>query len=229
MKTALGAAALYHRVSTRDQNPKAARRELRAAAKRFGYRVALDIEETGSGANNDRPGLLQVMDAARRGKVAAVMVWKLDRFGRSVMDLLANVRELNDNGVRFIAITQGLDIKAKGDAMSRLILTMLSAVSEFERDLISERTLLGLRNAVRAGKTLGRPKTPRPALKKVLAMRSDGLSWPKVAAELGCTEWAARQAVKEAPKPERRPVKKGGRKRAAKPAKSLPRKRRSRT
>ena len=66
-------AALYHRVSTVDQNPDAARTELRGAAERYGFAVALDIEETGSGANNQRPGLVQVLDAAQRGEAGLVI------------------------------------------------------------------------------------------------------------------------------------------------------------
>ena len=122
-------AALYHRVSTVDQDPSAARKELRAAAKRYGLAIELDVEETGSGANNDRPGLQRVMEGARRGRVDAVLVWKLDRFGRSALDLLANLRELEASATRFVSITQGIDIRPGGDAMSRLMLTMLSAVA----------------------------------------------------------------------------------------------------
>ena len=85
-----------------------------------------------------------------RGDVDAVVVWKLDRWGRSALDVLANIQALADAGVRFVAVTQGLDVKPSGDAMSRLLLTVLAAVAEFERDLIRERTLLGLARALRA-------------------------------------------------------------------------------
>ncbi|TPV94559.1 MAG: recombinase family protein, partial [Myxococcales bacterium FL481] len=115
-------AALYHRVSTTDQDAAAAQKELRNAAARLGMRVAKNIEETGSGANNNRPGLLQIMHLARRGMIDAVLVWKLDRFGRSALDLLTNLRELESSGVRFIAVTQGIDIRPGGEAMSRLML-----------------------------------------------------------------------------------------------------------
>lgn len=72
-------AALYHRVSTVDQNPHAARKELHAAARRLGLRVTLDVRETGSGANNQRPGLIRVLHAVQGGEVDTVLVWKLDR------------------------------------------------------------------------------------------------------------------------------------------------------
>ncbi len=187
--------ALYHRVSTVDQNPAAARKELRDAAKRYGLRVVLDVEETGSGANNDRPGLVRVMDAARRGQVDTVLVWKLDRFGRSSLDLLTNLRTLESSGTRFVSITHGIDIRPGGEAMSRLLLTLLSAVAEFERDLIVERTKLGIARAREEGKQIGRPTVPRPPLRAVRALRARGVTWPDVAEQLGCTIWAARQAA----------------------------------
>jgi len=101
-----GRAALYHRVSSLDQDPTLARRELLAAAARLGLRASLQVEETGSGARNDRPGLRRVMESARRGDIDAVIVWKLDRFGRSALDVLANIRELEGTGVRFLVTTQ---------------------------------------------------------------------------------------------------------------------------
>src|SRR3989442_1706385 len=113
--------ALYHRVSTRDQNRALARRELRQAAAARGLRIVLDIEETGSGAHNNRPGLRRVMEAARKGEIAAVLVWKVDPFGRASLDLFSNKGALSGAGVRFVAVTQGLDVKPEGDAMSKRI------------------------------------------------------------------------------------------------------------
>ncbi|TPV95544.1 MAG: recombinase family protein, partial [Myxococcales bacterium FL481] len=110
--------------------------------------------------------------------------------------------------------TQGIDIRPGGEAMSRLMLTMLGAVAEFERDLISERTRLGLHKARQDGKRLGRPQVPRPSATKVRALRRRGHTWADVANELSCSVWAARQA-------ENQPVKKGGR--------NTPSKRRSKT
>jgi putative DNA-invertase from lambdoid prophage Rac len=185
--------ALYHRVSTRDQNPKLARSELRQAAVARGLRIILDVEETGSGAFNNRPGLRKVMDAARRGEVVAVLVWKLDRFGRSSLDVLSNIRALTEAGVRFIAVTQGLDVKPHGDAMSQLILTVLSGVAEFERSLISERTSLAARAAMRAGRSWGRRPEAGPQPSQVTALRNKGASWSQIATRLGCTVAMARR------------------------------------
>lgn len=188
-------AALYNRVSTIDQDPAIARTELRGAARARGLDVVLEIEETGSGARNDRPGLERIMEAARKGEIDAVLCWKLDRFGRSALDLLQNIRTLSDEGVRFVAVSQALDIKPRGDAISKLILAVLSGVSEFERALVIERTRLGLDKARRAGKLLGRRVSrDAPDPRRVHALRASGDSWSVIAGQLGCTSSAARRA-----------------------------------
>lgn len=104
-------AALYHRVSTREQNPRLARAELRAAAAARSLRVVLDIEETATGRGSVRPGLDRVMEAAHRGDLDIVLVQRLDRWGRSTLDLLTNIRRLREAGVAFAAIAQGLDVR----------------------------------------------------------------------------------------------------------------------
>lgn len=174
-----------------------ARDELRRAADARGLEVVLDIEEKGSGATNDRPGLQKVMDAVRRNRVNIVLVWKLDRFGRSALDLLSNIQTLERCGVGFLAITQGIDIRPEGDPMSRLMLTMLAGVAEFERSLIRERTMLGLAKARKRGKRLGRPVgRGAPDGHAVAKLRDSGLSWAQVATKLKCTPSAARRALK---------------------------------
>lgn len=187
--------ASYHRVSTVDQNPRLAREELRAAASRLGELV-LEVEEKGSGAKNDRPGLQRLLDAARKGAFDVLVVWKLDRFGRSTLDLLANISQLHTAGVRFVASTQGLDLRPEGDAVSRLLLTMLAGVAEFERALIRERVTLGMRKARAAGKHIGRPAvtTEREAA-QVKRLRAAGKSWATVADTVGCTVGSARRAA----------------------------------
>lgn len=179
--------ALYHRVSTIDQNPELADRELRDYATRIGGEVTIDAKEQASGAWNGRPELQRVIDAARRRQVDCVVVWKLDRFGRSALDLLANIKIIEDAGVRFVSLTQGIDIKPGGDPMSRLLLTMLAAIAEFERDLIRERTRLGLSRARETGKHLGRPRSDGPTQAEVLAKRESGSSWAEIAKAYGCT------------------------------------------
>lgn len=185
--------AIYHRVSTRDQDPKLPQRELRQAAGARGLKIVLDVAETGSGALNNRPGLRRVMEAARKGQVGAVLVWKLDRFGRSSLDVLSNIRSLTDAGVRFVAVTQGLDVKPQDDAMSQLILTVLSGVAEFERSLIAERTALAARAALRAGRPWGRRREAGPSPSQVKALRAKGASWSEIATRYDCTVAMARR------------------------------------
>lgn len=187
--------ASYHRVSTLDQNPKLARTELRQAAGRLG-KLVMEVEEVGSGARNDRPRWQKLLDAARRGQLDTVVVWKLDRAGRSTLDLLANIEALQGLGVRFLAVTQGLDIKPGGDAVSTMMLTMLAAVSAFERDLIRERTRLGLAKARARGVRLGgRPVLSKAQVSKVKALRAGGSSWSQVCARVGCSTGTARRAA----------------------------------
>lgn len=187
--------ALYHRVSTADQDSELARDELREAAARLGYEVALEVEETGSGAQNDRPGLVRVLEAASRGKVCALLVWKLDRFGRSALDLLGNIRLLEREGVRFVAITQGIDIQPGGDPMSRLLVTMLAAIAEFERALISERSKLGIAKARAEGKRLGRPPLEGVDHGKIALLRAQERSWRAIAKEVGVSYSTVRRSV----------------------------------
>mgnify|MGYP001591361258 CR=1 FL=1 len=204
-------AALLHRVSTVDQDAKLARDELRAAARAHRARVVLDVEETGSGASNDRPKQRLVMEAARKGKLDVVMVWKLDRWGRSALDIQLTITELVETyGVRFICVSQGLDIKPGRDAVSGLLLRMLAAFAEFERDLISSRTRLGLARARKRGAQLGRPKVPRPdveAVRQVMCAREKKYPrarLPEVAKLLRCTLHALKEVLPEATCAERR-------------------------
>jgi len=215
-------AALYHRVSTREQNPRLARRELRAAAAARGLRVVLEVEETASGRGSVRPGLDRILGAAQRGALDVVLVQRLDRWGRSTLDLLANLRRLRSAGVAFAAIAQGLEVRAQHDAVSDLTLTVLAAVAEFERAVIVERTLDGLAAARRAGKKLGRPLgKSAPSPERVAELRAAGRTWPEVARRLRCTESSARRALARglsksgARNAASRPSRKGRRKRAA--------------
>lgn len=189
-------AVLYHRVSTREQNPRLARAELRAAASARRFRVVLEVEETASGRGSVRPGLDRVLGAAQRGAIDVVLVQRLDRWGRSTLDLLANLRRLRSAGVAFVAIAQGLEVRSQHDAVSDLTLTVLAAVAEFERAVIVDRTLDGLAAARRAGKKLGRPLGKHaPPPERVIALRAAGRTWSEIARRLGCTESSARRAL----------------------------------
>ncbi len=161
-----------------------------------GLRIVLEVEETASGRGSVRPGLDRVLAASQRGAIDVVLVQRLDRWGRSTLDLLANLRRLRSAGVGFVAVAQGLEVNPQNDAVSDLTLTVLAAVAEFERAIIVERTLDGLTAARRAGKKLGRPLGKNaPSPERVAELRAAGRTWPQVAHRLGCTIASARRAL----------------------------------
>jgi DNA invertase Pin-like site-specific DNA recombinase len=153
--------ALYIRVSTLDQNPEAQRRELEAYARRHGGEIVRVFEDRASGADPNRPALGELLDAARAGKFDCVLCWKLDRFGRSLIDLLRNIDTLAGECVRFISITEGIDTgQGYANPTAKLFLHMVAAVAEFEREIIRERSMSGQAryrqdwNAGKVGKTV---------------------------------------------------------------------------
>jgi DNA invertase Pin-like site-specific DNA recombinase len=134
--------ALYVRVSTAEENSELQLRELREYTERQGLQIVGIYQDVTSGAKSNRPELNRLMlDTAAR-KFDCLLVWKLDRFGRSLVDCLNNIHDLERNGIRFIAVTQGLDTDQKNPA-SRFLLHVLGAAAEFERSLIRERTQAG--------------------------------------------------------------------------------------
>jgi len=132
----------YVRVSTADQRCELQVRELREYSDRQGWQIEEIYEDVINGAKASRPALNRLVADARARKFDCLLVWKLDRFGRSLVDCLNNIRTLEENGVRFIAVTQGLDTDLQNPA-SRFLLHVLGAAAEFERALIRERTQAG--------------------------------------------------------------------------------------
>lgn len=149
-------AGLYARVSTNDQQTLPMQtRALREYAARRGWTLTMQIREVGSGAI-ERHAREQLMKAARRREIDVVLVWRLDRWGRSVADLLATLQELDHLGVGFVSLTEALDLTTPaGRAMAGL----LAIFAEFEREILRERTRAGLAHARQNGKQLGRPMT----------------------------------------------------------------------
>ena len=149
-------AGLYARVSTNDQQTLAMQsRAMREYAARRGGTIAVQIHEVSSGAAN-RQNREKLLEAARRREIDVVLVWRLDRWGRSVTDLLATLQELEHLGVGFVSLTEALDLTTPaGRAMAGL----LAIFAEFEREILRERTRAGLAQARLNGKRLGRPET----------------------------------------------------------------------
>lgn len=148
--------ALYARVSTSDQKCEMQLRELKEYCKRRGWRIAGQyVDEGWSGAKASRPQLDALMRDAAEHRFDAVLCWKLDRFGRSVLNLSEALQTLNSQGIRFLATSQGIDTDS-ANPTSRLLLHILAAVAEFEREMIRERVKAGVAAAVARGKHVGR-------------------------------------------------------------------------
>ncbi|MBI3698186.1 MAG: recombinase family protein [Acidobacteria bacterium] len=176
-------AALYARVSTTDQTCEMQLRELREYAARRGWEVTGEYVDTGwSGAKASRPELDRLMQDARTRRFDAVLVWKLDRWGRSVADCIRTIQELASAGVRFLAVTQNLDTD-ESNPMSRFLLHLLAAFAEFEREMIRERVIAGIRTAKIKGKSMGRPRRIFRR-DEALRLRAKGLSWREIARTL---------------------------------------------
>ena len=149
---------LYARVSTSDQHCEQQIRDLREYANARHWKIAAEFVETGvSGTKATRPELDRLMRGARLRQFDGVLVWKLDRWGRSVAHMVASLQELHGLGVRFLAVTQGIDTDGESP-MARLMLHLLAAFAEFERSLIVERSRAGQAQARRRGVVIGRPR-----------------------------------------------------------------------
>jgi putative DNA-invertase from lambdoid prophage Rac len=192
--------ALYCRVSTSDQNNAMQAAELRRMADARGWEVATVVEEKISGRKT-RPARERLMLDAKSGQYDAVMVWKLDRWGRSTTDLLNSIRDLDESGVVFVSLKEGIDLSTSA---GRLLLTVLSAIAEFEADGIRERVTVGLRHAARhgtrSGKAIGRPAVARERAVEVRALRSQGLSLPAIVAKTGLSYGSVHRLASATPK-----------------------------
>ena len=170
--------AIYARVSTSDQTNTIQVRELKEYVERRGWEVSGVYEDQMSGAKASRPGLDQLMADAPLRRFDAILVWKLDRFGRSLVHCVGAIQELQALGIRFIAISQGLDTDQSNPA-SQLLMHILAAVAQFERELIHERVSSGMRAAkahgTKTGNAIGRPRRVFDRA-EVVRLRATGLS-----------------------------------------------------
>ena len=176
--------ALYCRVSTDDQRADLQLDALRQYSSAKGVKVAGEYVDQVSGAKESRPALDAMLADARRGLISSVVVWKIDRLGRSVSHLLNVLSELQALGVEFVSLQEAIDTATPA---GRMVFTFLGAVAEFERGIIAERVKAGMQAAKRRGKHCGRP---RASVDLALAsrMRSEGKSLRQVAAISGVSE-----------------------------------------
>jgi len=189
--------ALYARVSTSNgqQDPEMQLRELEYAKHRELIIVGEYIDRM-TGSTDSRPAINRLMADACQRRFDAVLVWKLDRFGRSLRHLVNAIAELEALGVAFISFRDNLDLTTPS---GRLMFQIVGAMAEFERALIQERVRAGLRNAKAKGKTLGRPRVIIDA-SRIASLRSLGRSWAQITDEIGVSKGTAQRAVVGLPK-----------------------------
>ena len=179
-KTALRA-GLYARVSTNDQQTLPMQnRVLRNYAARRGWAITMQVKEVGSGASQ-RNMREELMEAARRREIDVVLVWRLDRWGRSVADLLATLQELQHLGVGFVSLTEALDLTTPA---GRAMAALLAVFAKFEREVLRERVRAGLAHARQNGKRLGRPVTAALQAGQVRKLFRGGVSKSEIARRL---------------------------------------------
>jgi DNA invertase Pin-like site-specific DNA recombinase len=172
---------LYARVSTNEQQTLAMQnRAMREYAARRGWMIALQVREVNSGAAK-RETREKVLEAARRREIDVVLVWRLDRWGRSVTDLLATLQELEHLGVSFVSLTEALDLTT---AAGRAMAAMLAVFAAFEREILQERTRAGLAHARANGKRLGRPATAALHAAEIRKLRHAEVSKSEIARRL---------------------------------------------
>jgi DNA invertase Pin-like site-specific DNA recombinase len=185
-------AALYARVSTQDQQTLPMQnRAMREYAARRGWAIAMQVKEVGSGALQ-RQRREKLIEAARRREIDVVLVWRLDRWGRSVTDLLATLQELEHLGVGFVSLTEALDLTTPaGRAMAGL----LAVFAEFEREILRERVRAGLAHARQNGKRLGRPLTAALHADQVRKLGRSGISKSQIARQLNIGRTSVRRIL----------------------------------
>jgi len=186
-------AALYTRVSTDEQNTEAQERALREYVQRRGWKVQKVYRDQGlSGTNAKRPALNELLRDCRRGSVDVVVVWKFDRFARSLNALISGLELCRSLGIDFVSVTEAVDTSLPA---GELVFQMIGAVAQFERSLIAERVKSGLANARANGKVLGRPPlrklTREQAAKLRRLRRRQNTPFRDLARKFGVSVWTA--------------------------------------
>jgi DNA invertase Pin-like site-specific DNA recombinase len=189
---------LYARVSTHDQQTLPLQmRAMREYASKRDWKIAVQIKEVGSGAV-ERELRGQLLAAARRREIDVVLVWRLDRWGRSLVDLVVTLKELAELGVAFVSLTEALDLTTPtGRAMAGL----LSVFAAFEHEILRERIRAGIAEARLQGKHLGRPVTVGKKAGQIRKLRRAGVSKAEIARRLNMGRTSVRRILGERNRP----------------------------
>lgn len=191
--------ALYARVSTLNhgQDPEVQLRELRDYCERRGFEIANEYVDKGiSGSRQQRPALDSLMIACRKRLVDAVVVYRYDRFARSLRQLVNSLEEFRALNIEFISIHEGVDTST---ANGRLVFGIFASIAEFERELIRDRVRSGLAAAKAKGKRVGRPRVAVDDL-RIASLRLQGRSWAEITRETGISKGTAQRAVAGLPR-----------------------------
>jgi DNA invertase Pin-like site-specific DNA recombinase len=183
--------AIYARVSTLDQSTAVQKQELAQYIAARGWQVISTFEDHATGTNTNRTDFRRMMADARARRFDSIVVYRLDRAFRSLSDMLMTLQELNDLGVAFVSLRDGIDLST---ATGKLMAHVLGAFAEFEASLLRMRVRAGLDAARRKGVRLGRrPSVDRAA---VLRLRADGRSYRQIAKALGISHGAIADAIR---------------------------------
>jgi DNA invertase Pin-like site-specific DNA recombinase len=199
-------AALYVRVSTNnrasgnqavfEQNPDVQELPLRQLAEQRGWQVVQVYSDRMSGAKAERPGLKALMADASRGAFDVVLVWRFDRFARSIEQLVSALAEFRSLGIDFVSAQEALDTSTP---MGKAMFTIVGAMAELERNVIRERILAGLEHArakgTKSGAPIGRPRLVFDRA-RLVELRASGASWRAIAKALGISVGAAHKAFR---------------------------------
>lgn len=174
--------AIYCRVSTTDQTVENQKHDLTRYCEARAMKVVGVFEDIGvSGAQSSRPAVDALMNAARRREFDVVLVWRFDRFARSTQHLLQALQEFRELGIDFVSNSEGIDTST---SVGKMVFTFLSAIAEFERDIIRERVRAGIARAKAEGKHCGRPRKGID-LARAVELRRQGLGYKQIAKALG--------------------------------------------
>jgi DNA invertase Pin-like site-specific DNA recombinase len=173
--------AIYARVSTDGQDEGMQLTALREMAVNRGWQLQKEYVDHGVSSRDFRPQLKMLMRDAHKRKFDIVAVWKFDRFARSTKELVFGLEQFQNLGIDFVSVTQAIDTSGP---MGRLVFSVLAAIAEFERDLIRERVLAGIKEAKRRGKHCGRPMIDFD-VDSAAELRKGGMSWRKLEAATG--------------------------------------------
>lgn len=186
-------AAIYARVSTlAGQNPEMQLNEVRAYCERRGWTIAGEYVDRGiSGAKDRRPELDRMLTACRRREVDAVVVYRYDRFARSLRQLVNALCEFDSLGIQFVSLHENVDTSTPG---GRLVFGIFASIAEFERELIRERVRSGIAAARARGRTLGRPRVVVDS-HRIATLRKSGQSWRQIGRALGIGAATARERM----------------------------------